>query len=134
MNHTTPASRLRRIVPVIIVAVALPMLGGPAQAKDGEVVRRGSCSQAAAWKLKASPDDGRIEVEAEVDSNKTGQTWKWRLRHNGTVTSRGSATTSGASGSFEVHRTVVDLDGPDTLRITARNPGTGEHCSGTLTF
>jgi hypothetical protein len=128
-------NRILRIVPVVLMTVvALPALSSPALAKDGEVVRRGSCSEGAAWKLKASPDDGRIEVEGEVDSNVNGQTWKWRLVHNGTVTARGTATTSGPSGSFDVERTVVDLQGEDTLRFKARNPGSDERCNGTLRF
>ena len=57
----------------------------PAQANDADVIRRGNCSGATDWKLKASPEDGRIEVEGEVDSNRNGQTWTWRIRHNGGV-------------------------------------------------
>lgn len=128
-------NRILRIVPVVVMtAIALPSLSSPAVAKDGEVIRRGVCSEAAGWKLKASPEDGRIEVEGEVDSNVNGQTWKWRLVHNGTVTARGTATTSGPSGSFDVERTVVDLKGEDTLRFKARNPGSDERCSGALRF
>ncbi len=115
----------------LLAAIALP---APAQAKDGEIIRRGSCSAAADWKLKASPDDGRIEVEGEVDSNQKGQTWKWRLLHNGSVTARGTATTTGPSGSFDVERTVVNLKGDDKLKFRARNPKSDESCVGRLTF
>ena len=114
-----------------LTAVALP---APAMANDGDVIRRGSCSAAADWKLKASPEDGRIEVEGEVDSNVNGQTWKWRLVHNGSVTARGTATTSGPSGSFDVERVVVNLKGEDRLRFRARNPESDELCNGALTF
>src|SRR3954471_18792384 len=50
---------------------------------DGEVVKRGSCSAGAAWKLKAKPDDGGLQVEFEVDSNRAGQTWTVRINDNG---------------------------------------------------
>ena len=56
-------------------ALAALMIGGltataPASAKDGDgrVIVRGDCSRRADWKLKAKPDDGRMEVELEVDS------------------------------------------------------------------
>ena len=116
---------------VLLTALSLP---APAVAKDGDVIRRGSCSASAEWKLKASPENGRIEVEGEVDSNKKGQTWKWRLLHNGSVTAKGKATTSGPSGSFDVRRVVVDLKGEDKLVFRARNPETDETCRGALTF
>ena len=126
MNRTT------RLATVIMLAtIALP---APALAKDGDVIRRGSCSESADWKLKASPEDGRLEVEGEVDSNVKGQDWKWRMIHNGSVTARGTATTGGASGSFDVERTVVNLEGEDKLGWRARNPKTDEICRGSLTF
>jgi len=124
---------ITRIAPVVLLAALAPV-AAPAVAKDGEVVRRGSCSAAANWKLKASPDDGRIEVEAEVDSNQKGQTWHWRLVHNGSVTARGTATTSGPSGSFDVERNVVDLKGEDELKFRAHNAESDETCRGALTF
>lgn len=115
----------------LLAAIALP---APAFASDGDVIRRGGCTSGADWKLKASPEDGRIEVEGEVDSSVNGQDWKWRLLHNGSVTARGKATTSGPSGSFEVRRVVVNLKGEDVLKFRARNPASGEKCSGALTF
>ncbi len=124
---------ITRIAPVVLLA-ALASIATPAQAKDGEVIHRGSCSGSSDWKLKASPDDGRIEVEAEVDSNKTGQTWSWKLVHNGSVSAKGTATTAGASGSFDVNRTVVDVKGDDQLRFRASNAKSGETCTGSLTF
>jgi hypothetical protein len=126
-------NRMTRIVPVVLLAALTPV-ASPAFAKDGEVIRRGSCSASADWKLKASPEDGRIEVEGEVDSNENGQTWKWRLVHNGSVSARGTATTTGPSGSFDVERTVVDLKGEDHLRFRARNTGSDETCVGSLRF
>jgi hypothetical protein len=126
-------NRVARIAPVVLIA-AIASVAAPAQAKDGEVIRRGSCSGSADWKLKASPEDGRIEVEGEVDSNVNGQTWKWKLIHNGSVTARGTATTAGASGSFDVERTVVDLKGDDNLKFRAQNTDSDESCTGSLTF
>ncbi|MGI8613436.1 MAG: hypothetical protein ACR2KL_05755 [Nocardioidaceae bacterium] len=90
-------------------AVALSLTLAPAASASGgdDQVNQGSCSAASTWKLKAGPDDGCIEVEGEVDSNVVGQTWNWRILHNGGVSARGTSTTSGPSGSFEVRRRLV---------------------------
>ena len=82
------------------------------------------------WKLKVGPEDGRLEVEGEVDSNRNGQTWRWSILHNGSLSASGTRTTRAPSGSFEVRRTVVNLRGTDTLTFRARNPRTGEQCRG----
>jgi hypothetical protein len=31
--------------------------------------------------LKAKPDSGRLETEAELDTNRVGQVWAWTLSH-----------------------------------------------------
>lgn len=134
MPIVTP--RLPRALPLAVAGAVLAVAGlaVPAGATDGDVIRRGSCTGATDWKLKASPEDGRIEVEGEVDSNKSGQTWRWRLRHNGWLSSTGTATTQPPSGSFEVRRVIVDVSGTDTIAFRARNPKTDEICRGVVRF
>lgn len=132
MNTTTRRTARVLTLSAFAVATAIPAL--PAVANDGDVIRRGNCSNATDWKLKASPEDGRIEVEAEIDSNVNGQTWTWTLKHNGSVSAKGTATTKAPSGSFEVRRVVVNLSGPDYLVFRSTNPKTGEVCRGAVTF
>lgn len=121
----------------LTVAAALSVLAAGVQAPafaNDDVERRGSCSGHSDWRLKASPDDGRIEVRGRVDSNVNGQTWRWRMLHDGAVTARGRATTQPPSGSFERRRLVVNAPGKDGIGWRARNPKTGETCRGRLTF
>lgn len=106
----------------------------PALANDADVIRTGACSGSAHWKLKASPENGRIEVEGEVDSNVAGQNWHWRILHNGNVSARGTATTTPRSGSFEVRRLLVNAAGTDSIGWRARNAATGQTCRGGLRF
>ncbi|MGZ8631125.1 MAG: hypothetical protein ACXWZF_09200 [Actinomycetota bacterium] len=123
-----------KIVRVGVAAVlALSVAGAvPAAAKDGDVIRRGSCSGASDWKLKLSPEDGKIEVEYEVDSNHVGQTWQVRIVKNGKVIFRGSRRTTGPSGSFEVRVVTPNRAGSDVVR--ARATHAGEVCGGAATF
>ena len=88
------------------------------------MIRRGSCSGATDWKLKLSPEDGKIEVEYEVDSNRRGQTWAVRIVKNGNVIFRGNRTTSGPSGSFEVRVVTSNPAGSDVFRARATHAGT----------
>lgn len=107
------------VLPVLIAPLAL---AGPAAAKDGDdalVRAAGSCSGRADWKLKAKPDDGRLEVEFEIDSNRAGQTWRWKLTDNGVKVASGRATTAGRSGSFSIERKIADRSGRDTIRLGA---------------
>jgi hypothetical protein len=120
----------------LLTSSVLVTVAGPAQAKGGgdDVVRQGSCSGATNWKLKVKPDDGRLEVEAEVDSNRVGQTWHWGLIHNGSTSASGDATTKAPSGSFEVRRLMVNTAGTDTITLRASNARSGERCVGTVRF
>jgi hypothetical protein len=116
---------VRRTTAALAAAVMVGTLATavPANAGDDEKIRQGSCSGSADWKLKVKSDDGRLEVEAEVDSNVTGQTWRWRIAHNGSVSARGRSTTRGPSGSFDVERRMANLAGTDRFRLRASHDG-----------
>jgi hypothetical protein len=131
MNTRTAlaALALTALVPLGAVAPAHASHGG------GDGVRTsGSCSKVAHWKLKAKPDSGRIEVEGEVDSNRSGQVWRWRITHNGSVSAKGKATTAGSSGSFSVQRRMANLAGTDHFVFRAERSATGEVCRGKVSL
>ncbi len=116
--------------------VATPALAHASDDDDDrdETIRTGQCTGPTDWKLKAKSDDGGIEVEAEIDSNRTGQAWRWVIRHNGSVSARGTSVTTGRSGSFDVERRMTDLSGTDRFVLRATNPTSGETCRGVLTW
>ena len=120
----------------LVTMTALAGTTAPAQARsdDDRIERHGACTGTADWKLKAKSDDGRIEVEGEIDSNKNGQLWRWRIKHNGTVSARGQRQTTGRSGSFSVERKMVNLSGKDRFVFRAVHPASGQVCRGTVTF
>jgi hypothetical protein len=125
---------MRTALAVVALSSALVVTGAPlAHAKGGDaIIRTGSCSGSADWKLKAKHDDGRIETEWEVDSNRSGQTWRVRIRDNGVLVVATRATTGGASGSFSVERRVANRAGTDSLVARARNLSSGQTCVGRL--
>jgi hypothetical protein len=108
--------------------------GTAALAKDGDVIRRGSCSGTSDWKLKLSPENGKIEVEYEVDSNKVGQTWRVKLFHDGNRIFRGTRQTQGPSGSFTVRVLANNTAGTDSFSGRATNVASGEVCRGSASI
>jgi hypothetical protein len=125
---------MRTTLAIAALSTALVATGAPlAHASGGDgVIRTGSCSGSADWKLKAKHDDGRIEMEFEVDSNRRGQTWRVRVRDSGVLVVATRATTSGASGSFSVERRIPNRAGTDNLVARARNLSSGQLCVGRL--
>ncbi|MCW2997320.1 MAG: hypothetical protein JWN65_869 [Solirubrobacterales bacterium] len=140
---------MKLVVPSILRPVALVLLAclvaaGPpvAMAKGGdgrgrggraEVRVSGNCGKGATSKLKLKGDDGAIELEFEVDHNRTGTRWRVTLVRERRVVARTTARTHGASGSFSVWRRLSDLSGSD--RVTARAIGPrGLTCEATATL
>jgi hypothetical protein len=120
----------------LVATVAVLAAIAPAAQASGSAakIRSGACAGSTHWKLKASPDNGRIEVQGEVDSNRNGQVWRWRIVHNGSVSASGLRTTRAPSGSFEVRRLLVNARGTDALVFRAVNTRSGEVCRGTLNY
>ena len=117
---------------VSVTALALLALGSPALAKDGDVLVRGTCTAKSTAKLKLSPENGRIEVEFEVDQNRNGVPWTVVLTRNGTRVARLVRVTKAPSGSFSARRVLANAAGADVVKATATRRG--ETCSARATF
>jgi len=128
------SSTKTRFAAVALAAFASAAIATPAYAADGDVIKEGPCSGASDWKLKASEENGAIEVEFEVDTNINGQKWQVRLSDNGTRIFQGTRTTVAPSGSFEVRVVTPNQAGPDKILGQAKNNATGETCVGRVTF
>ena len=126
-----------RKIAVVVMATALSFAAfgtGVAGAGQNDVIERGPCSDSSDWKLKVSPDNGRLQVEFEVDQNVSGDRWRVRIRHGDSVAFRGIKRTVGASGSFTVEIREGDGSGTDVFRAKARNLSTDELCVGSASF
>ncbi len=132
-----PTARLYAALALPLALAAVGAAAGPAAASGGSggggVRAAGPCSAASDWKLKAKADNGRLEVELQVDSNKVGQRWSWQLSDNGAHVARGMSTTTAPSGSFSVARRIPNTAGKDVISFTARQAATGESCRGAVT-
>jgi len=128
------ASRAAILVAGVLAAGMLTLTPLGVAAKDGDIIANGSCTASTDWKLKLSEEDGRIEVEFEVDQNRNGKAWTVKLKRNGYAFWTGQQTTQPPSGSFEVRRVISNNAGLDQIVARAEHPGSGEVCRGTATF
>ena len=115
-----------------VTALALLALGSPAFAKDGDILVRGTCTAKSASKLKLSAENGRIEVEFEVDQNRNGVPWTVVLTRNGTRVAQLKRVTKAPSGSFEARKLITNAEGADVVKATAHRAG--ETCSARASF
>jgi hypothetical protein len=117
-----------------VAALAVALTAAPAGvAKDGDVRVRGTCTKSSTSKLKLSEEDGRIEVEFEVDQNRNGIRWNVQLFQNGSRIARMTRVTRGPSGSFEARVLAPDTAGKDAFRARATSPS-GEICTARASF
>ena len=70
-------------------------------------------------------DQGTIEAEFEVDSNKVGQRWTVTLTDNGVQVFTGARTTTAPSGSFSARARIANRAGRDNVVARATNAATG---------
>ena len=127
---------VQRIMRIAVAGALMFTVAGTtnAFAKSGDVIKAGACSGTSDWKLKLSPEDGKIEVEYQVDSNKAGQSWKVRLFENGNRIFAGTRTTQAPSGSFTVRVLAKNTAGSDSFRARSENVNNGEICGGSASI
>ena len=129
MRRITKLATVTAIVATVAMAAPLAAVAG-----SSDVTRSGNCSGSSDWKLKVGPQNGRLEVEYEVDQNRNGDLWRVRIRHDGQLAFAGRRTTHAPSGSFDVRIVEPNHAGTDTFRGRATNLRTGESCVGSVSF
>lgn len=138
MSHFS-TRRIGRLVATggIVSAVLLGTLAAPVAtlAKGSDGVRAtGTCTSRSTSRIKATLDNGRIEVEFEVDQNRNNRLWTVRLYDDGIRVFTGLRRTVAPSGSFTVTRWITNRAGTDTIVARAVNASTGEVCRATVNF
>jgi hypothetical protein len=125
---------MKRTVTLLSLAAAVTAAAIPAtaDAKHGTGTRvSGACSGAAVSKLKAAHENGKIEVEFEVDSNRRGQSWQVVIKRGSSAVYRATKTTKAPSGSFTSRKITRNGAGVETISARATGPG-GQVCTAKL--
>ncbi len=122
----------RRMIAPGAVLMVFVMLAAPTTALAG--VRTGHCSSASDWEIEVYHEDGRVEVEFEVDHSRSGATWTWTMRNDGSKFAHGKATIRAQRDSFAVTRLTANGPTHDHIVVRAVNVATGEVCRATATI
>jgi hypothetical protein len=124
--------KLTVLITLVAVAMVLPVVA--AGQRNPEILRSGNCSGGGTWKLKGKIDDGLLDVEFEVDQNRSGRRWSVVITRDGTRVFRGVRITRPPSGSFEISRRFGNPAGRDRIVAVARNRADGRVCRGAVTI
>lgn len=127
-----PSLSKTAFIPVLAAITALASLS-TAMAKTGDVIKRANCPGSAKSKLKASPENGRIEVEYEIDNAVAGERWKIILKKGNRKIFKGVRTVNGAR-EIKVRKVTSNGAGTERISAKARNLNTGAQCGITLRF
>jgi hypothetical protein len=126
-------SKLRAATAVVgttaLLAVPLTaVLASPASAAD----RTGRCDGARV-ELSVEKDDGRFEVEADIDDAPRGSRWRIVLTQDGktfvNVVRTATDDDRDRDGDVSVDRDRPNTAGTDTFRMTVNKVGTPGSCS-----
>jgi hypothetical protein len=123
-EDTMNASRFALAVAATVAVATVAVGSAPAYAKGGDAVRASKSCSTGVIKVKAKFDNGRIEAEGEVDTNRNGQVWSVKLVDDGVTVWSGKGTTHGPSGSFSVQKRIANRAGTDTVTFRATRGGT----------
>jgi len=126
-----PVPRTAAALAVALLAALATASAAPAKNRDVDV--RGTCTGRSTVELEVGLDDGRLEIELEVDQNRNGVRWHVQIRRNGKLVVNRTAVTRAPSGSFEVERKISNAPGKDRIVATATSPS-GERCRAALVF
>jgi hypothetical protein len=114
-------------VPLVVVTLASPTTALAA-------VRTGHCTGAADWEIEVYHENGRVEVEFEVDHSRSGAAWKWSMSNDGLSFANGRATIAAHRDAVFVSRLTTNGPGHDHIVVRAVNVATGQVCRATATI
>jgi hypothetical protein len=115
----------------VTALMAVPMAtltASPASA----VEKSGRCG-GAKFELSVEKDDGRFEVEADVDNAKPGSRWRVVLRHDG-KRFYNKVRRADREGDISVDRNRRNTAGKDVFRLSVKKVGTHKTCSRKITL
>lgn len=118
-------TNLRKATAAVTVASLLvipaTMIAGPAQA-DGPSKQREFRLAGADVDFKVEKDDGRFDVDVDIDDARPGSLWRVVLRHEGRVFLN-RVYRADSDGEVDIDRTRRNTAGADTFKVRVTKVG-----------
>jgi hypothetical protein len=115
-------------VTALMAVPAATLMASPASAAE----KSGKCG-GARFELSVEKDDGRFEVEADIENAKPGSKWRVILKHDG-KRFYNKVRKADREGDIEVERNRRNTAGKDVFRLTVKRVGTKTACTRTITL
>jgi hypothetical protein len=129
---------MRRLLALALLLLAFSAGAAQARSSDhggggGDVRAAGRCGRGVTASLRLHAGGGRIETRFRLEQRRGRGAWRIAIVHEQRLASRAARRTTRSDDSFEVRRTVPDLQGSDTVTVHAWGPR-GLGCRATATL
>ncbi|WP_182524062.1 hypothetical protein [Nocardioides dongkuii] len=106
-----------------LLAAPLSVIAGPAHA-DADAANRERVFRVAGARVDFSVerDDGRFEVDVDIDNARPGSRWRIVLRHNGTRF-HNRVHRADREGDVDISKNQGDRAGADTFKVRVKKVG-----------
>lgn len=126
-------SKLRSATAVVGTTALLAVPLTTVLASPASAVERGGRCDGARFELSVEKDDGKFEVEADIDDAPRGSKWRIKLVQNGkvfvNVVRVARDDDDDRDGDISIDRDRRNRAGKDTFRMTVNKVGTPGSCS-----
>jgi hypothetical protein len=118
-------SKIRKITAAVgaaaLIAAPASLIAGPAHA-DGPEKEKEFRVGGAEVDFKVEKDDGRFEVEVDIDDARPGSKWRVVIRHDGRLIHKKVHRADG-DGEVEIDKRRPDTRGADTFKVRVKQVG-----------
>lgn len=128
MNRTRKVFALTSAASLLTV----PVIAFGATSASADTDRTVSCG-GGVHELSADREDGRFEVDAEVDRAKPGSLWRVQLSHDG-KTYYDKTRAADREGEIEVETLRANTSGNDVFRLKVTRVYNGVTCGSSITL
>ena len=104
-----------------LLATPLSMIASPAHA-DGPEKDREFRVAGAEVDFKVEKDDGRFEIEVDIDDAKPGSKWRVVLKHDGRLIHK-KVHRADSDGEIEIDKNRRNTKGADTFKVRVKKIG-----------
>ena len=119
----------RRLTATAATASLLALPAVALSASPAAAVQNQKSCAGANVKLEAERDDGRHEVQVDIDNGQRGERWRVKLFQNGDRFVNVVRTVGGDDRDIDLDRDRRNTAGTDTYKLRAKNLRTGGACT-----